>query len=345
MTEDQSASPEDVKSTEAVPEVTAELAAEEAGEGADVSSSPYRNLFVPLVIVPAMIVIVLVLVFVLFGQIAGDEKSMAENLERVQTAGANERDQALFLLVRQIDENWADLQAGKELRWTMEGDITTELTRVFNQTPPEDIHFRYVLAATLAQMDEVDGIGKLLSCLEINPAYDGEGTVRFNVIVGLGVAATSMTDDERARTVKAIVPFLEGDDLGLQLATAGALQGFPGAESVAALRGVLGAGELELRGQAAVSLSHLGEEDGAEVLWELVDRASYERAREGHPEKFRRESQIVAVRERAVSALCRLGRAQDLERLKEIAAGDPDLDVREEAMRGLAALENGEVSE
>ena len=337
MSEDQITSVEDGNHNAAAPP--------SSNEGEEAASSPYRNLFIPLVLVPAMIVIVLVLVFVLFGQIAGDEKSMAENLERVQTAGANERDQALFLLVRQIDENWADLQAGNELRWTMEGDMGAELGRIFDQTAEEDIHFRYVLAATLAQMGKPGAVDKLLSCLEINPGYDAEGTVRFDVIVGLGVAGPQMTEAEREHVVAAIVPFLDGDDLGLQLAAAGALQSFPGETSEGALEGVLGAGELELRGQAAISLSHLGQEAGADVLWELVDRASYERVRAGHPEKFRRESQIVAVRERAVAALCRLGRSQDLERLKEIAAEDPDLDVREEAMRGLSSAQAGEVSE
>lgn len=320
------------------------LSAEE-GEGEEASTSPYRNLFVPLVIVPAMIVIVLVLVFVLFGQIAGDEKSMAQNLDRVQNAGANERDQALFHLVQQVEENWDDLQQGREPRWKMEGEVRTELERVWDQTEPTDIHFRYVLAASLAQMGDPTGIEKLITCLSIDPSFDVEGTVRFNVLIGLGVAGSELEPARRENVVEAVVPFLQAEDLGLQLAAAGALQNLPGEKSRLALRELLRAEELELRGQAAVSLSHLGDDAAAEVLWELVDRNSYDRAREADPEKFRREAHIVAVRQSAIIALVRLGRGADLERLQEIANNDSDLDVREAAMRGLAGAEKGSLSE
>ena len=317
----------------------------EETEGDEVSTSPYRNLFVPLVIVPAMIVIVLVLVFVLFGQIAGELKSMDENLIRVQTAGANERTQALFDLVLQVEENWEALQEGEELPHKMEGDVSEKLGRVWDETPEEELHFRYVLAASLTQMGDPTGMDKLVSCLNAHPDLDVEGTVRFNVLVGLGVAGADLSDEKREEVIAAVLPFLEAEDLGLRLAAAGALQNLPGEASRVGLRGLLGAGELELRGQAAVSLSRLGDEAGAEVLWELVDRTSYDRARETNPEKFRRESHIVAIRQKAIGALVRLGRPADLERLQEIASDDPDLGVREAAMRGLADAGEGSLSE
>ena len=62
--------------------------------------SPYKNLLVPLVVVPALIVMVLVLVFVLFGAVAGKEDSPRENLDRLLHGGFNERKQAAFNLVR-----------------------------------------------------------------------------------------------------------------------------------------------------------------------------------------------------------------------------------------------------
>ena len=74
--------------------------------------SPYRNLWVPLVIVPAGIVIAIVIVFALFGAISGDEASLSENLARVVEGGKNDRQQALFNLARQATENH---QAGFQL--------------------------------------------------------------------------------------------------------------------------------------------------------------------------------------------------------------------------------------
>jgi hypothetical protein len=51
--------------------------------------SPYKNLLVPLVVVPFMVVGVLVLVFVFFGAVAGEETSIEENLRRVVDGGLN----------------------------------------------------------------------------------------------------------------------------------------------------------------------------------------------------------------------------------------------------------------
>ena len=75
---------------------------------------PYRNLFVPLILVPAMIVGAILLVFLFFGAIAGREASLAENLDRVVHGGQAERKQAAFNMVRQVAENEQARQEGRE---------------------------------------------------------------------------------------------------------------------------------------------------------------------------------------------------------------------------------------
>ncbi len=303
------------------------------------AEAPYRNLFVPLFVVPAMIVMVLVLVFALFGQIAGSEASLEENLERVRHAGANEREQALFHVVQQVEENWLALDSGRELPWPVEGDLAAQLGRVFDETPRSDASFRYVLAAAMTQMRLPGALDRLKDCLDYTETEDPDALVRFNVLLALGMAGRELTALERSSVVARVIPFLDHQDAGLRLVAAGVLQNLPSEESRAALRGLLGAGSLELRGQAAVSLSHLGDPAGAAVLWEMLDPQAFEREQQEDPAKWRDPRRIKATREDAVEALVRLERTEDLERLREVAEEEEDLDVREAALRGIRAAD------
>ena len=76
--------------------------------------APYRNLLVPLIVVPAGIVLALVLVFALFGLIAGDPASPQENLDKLINGGTNEREQAAFGLVLQAMEVWEAREEDRE---------------------------------------------------------------------------------------------------------------------------------------------------------------------------------------------------------------------------------------
>ena len=244
---------------------------EQVSEAHTGGESPYRNLFVPLVVIPALIVMVLVLVFVLFGQIAGGENSIEDNLQRVQFGGANEREQALLHLVQQVEQNWMAVQSGEELPWPVEGDLAVQLEHAWESTARDDASFRYVLAAALLQLDAPGALDKMIDCLSYTPREDPTGRVRHSALIGVASRAGGYTAEERERARAAVLPFTADEDHGLQVAAAGALQGFPSDETVAALRGLLDDGSVELRGTAAVSLSHFGDPAGADVLWELVD--------------------------------------------------------------------------
>jgi hypothetical protein len=88
---------------------------------------PYRNLWVPLVVIPACIVMVLVLVFALFGAIAGDVASPERNLERVLHGGSNERRQALYNLVAQLRDNHVAQREGKAAPHPLEPGFLQEV--------------------------------------------------------------------------------------------------------------------------------------------------------------------------------------------------------------------------
>jgi len=335
--------------------------ADAARAGGEAPESPYSNLWVPLVIVPAAIVVAIVLVFVFFGAISGTEKTPSQNLEEMLRGGANERTQAAWNLVLQLQENWEALAAGREVEWEMEGEFRQQLHAAWSETTEDDYSVRYLLASVQAQLGESEGVPRLIALLGITGAEgqgrrgdfrhmidsvlarDGEDVVvelKLQVIYELGVLAVAgggFDAAQRERVAEAIRPFAADPDKGLRLVAAAALQNLPGEETRQVLEGLLRSADLDLRGQAAISLSHLGDPGGAEVLRELIEPGSYELERAADPARWTQGAVVSQARSKAVLALGRLDRPEDRDLLESLAADEPDLAVRQAAMRALEA--------
>lgn len=302
----------------------------------DASEAPapggaYRNLFVPLVVVPFLVVGVIALVFVFFGAIRGEDPSMEENLRSAVEGGANERKQAALSLAAQALENSVARSEGREAPWPAPADFLTRLQRAWDELPvDDDPHLRLVLAQLLAQQGDPGALEKLEQVLATPDAEDPEGEVRVYAML-----AITWLGDERAAAL--LIPFLDHSDPFLRQSAAGALQGVPGEQSRTALLGLLGSPDLELRGQAAISLARLGDPGGAEVLRELVRQETY--AAEGLREagKFQGERSVHGARLEGVRGLARLGLPEDRALFEQLASGDEDHAVREAAMRALEA--------
>ncbi len=293
--------------------------------------APYGNLFVPLLVVPAMIVIVLVLVWVLFGAIAGDEAGPRDNLRTMVHGGANEREQASFNLVRQVLEDWQAVEAGEDPPWGIDARYVPDVQRAWEQTDEDEYDARYVLAILLARLGDEAGEEHLVELLAMPEDADPDGQKRFFVLQALGTLGNS----EHA---PAVIEFLDHPDQGLQHMAIGALQSMPGEATLAALRGLLEDGDLELRGQAAVSLARLGDPAGAAVLRELIDPATYELDRKLDEARWARAQEVSAARRTATLGLGGLGREEDRAFLRELAEEDADPEVREAALRALRAV-------
>jgi hypothetical protein len=298
-------------------------------ESTEQGQGPYRNLWVPLVVVPFGVVGVIVLVFAFFGAIRGREATLQENLQTVVNGGSNERKQAAVSLAAQVLENREAEQAGREPPWDAGPDFLGEVQAAWAALPDDDNpRIRLALAQVAASYGDPDALGKLSGFLALPEGSDPEGQLAVQAMMAL-----SWLRDERAAGL--LVPFLDDPDPFLQLAAAASLQNVPGEESRAALRGVLASPSVELRGQAAVSLALLGDPAGAEVLRELVEPQTYVAAREVDPRKFASDRFVHESRLAAVRALARLGRPGDRPLLQELAEEDQDPAVREAAMRAL----------
>lgn len=301
----------------------------EAG-AAEASASPYRNLWVPLLVVPAGIVMVLLCVFLFFGAISGSERTLDENLALVVNGGANERQQAAFSLGAQIAENQRAELEGREPPWPLDAGFLEELERAWRSVPEDDHQIRLALACLQAQGGDPAGLAHLLELAELPVEDDPEGTLRFQALAQLGA-----TGDPAARAV--LLRALDDPDAGLRSIAAIALQRQDGEEVRDALFGALGDPAFDVRANAALALALLGDERAADTLIELADPATYERERAASDgRRFSRASLVSNGRASAVEALGRLGRERDRAFLEDLAADDEDLGVREAALRALA---------
>jgi HEAT repeat protein len=296
----------------------------------DAARSPYKKLFVPLVVVPALIVGVIVLVFLFFGAIRGRDASLSENLDRVISGGAGERTQAAFSMVVQLAENQEAKNSGKPLPWPIEESFLPKLQDAWKKAPADDAKIRLVLATMLAQLGDSEGVPSLIALLDTPPAEDADGFVRFNVLANLGAIG-----DERA--LDAIIRVLEtSNDEGLRTVACIALQRMKGDKSRAALVGALEDGSFEVRANAALALAARGDPAGASVLRTLLDKSSYTAEHERDSKKFAQGRRVSESRVMALHALSELHRPEDRAAIASVADKDDDLAVREAAMKALA---------
>jgi len=312
--------------------------ADEAGGSVPESSkeAPYRNLWIPLVVVPAAVVMAMVIVVALLGSLAGEERSMSGNLELIVSGGKNQRQQALFGLARQAAENAAARQQGTEPPWPTEEGFADRARAAIDGLDEDEHRARLALSVALAHMDP-RGVELLIGILDLGAGKDPEGDVRLAAVINLGLL-------EDARAVPPLIRVLddENEDEGLRTATAGALGLLEGPGLREALIAALGDSSLKVRGTAAFSLTKLAPpaQEAQPVLMELTDVATYEAVHAQDPTKFARARDVSVTRILALGALARLGGQGEWEHIESLR-DDPDANVVDAVLRLLRDREEG----
>ena len=299
------------------------------------ADTPYKNLWVPLVLVPAALVISIVMVWALFAGIAGTEASLEDNLDRVVQGGRNDRDQALFNLARQVSENQQALTNGEEPRWPMEEGFLDRVRQAVAGIDEDNHQARLALGILLATQGDLEGVRILHQILDLDETADPDGALRFFALENLALLGG---EEEVSR----IVAILASDDEGLRNLAAAALGRLGGAQAREALLGALGDSSLDVRGSAAIALTKLEppDEAAADVLRDLIDASVYRAENERDSRKYRRGDIVSQNRVRAVQALARLRLPADRPVLESLK-GDEDVAVKEAALLGLQAWTEG----
>lgn len=303
-------------------------------------SSPYRNLWVPLIVVPALIVVVLVLIFLLFGAIAGEQSTVSDNLRDVVSGGANERGQALFALARKFVENGEARRAGRPEPWPIDrSGIATELRAAWERVPKEDYAIRTVLASLLAQLADPQGVPYLVSMLEISDADDPDVAVRFAVLANLVQTDSEAMADERVAA--AFERLATHQDHDLRSFAIVALRKLPPERARPGLVRALSDRYLQMRLNAAVGLAENGDAAGREVLIDCLEPGVYAAERRERPERWTRGAEISTARQQALKALGRLAVPADRELALRLAEQGEDPNLKGVALEVLRSWGSG----
>ncbi|MFT7676337.1 MAG: HEAT repeat protein [Planctomycetota bacterium] len=301
------------------------------------SDGPYQNLWVPLIVVPAGIVMALVGIFALFGAISTDERSLSENLSLVRHGGANERDQALFSLMRQAAENNAALGEDREPPYAVAPEFAADVSNAVEELEPEEHTVRLALAVLLGTMEDARGGQLLTDFLVLGDEADADAKLRIAAIQNLALLAGHNRDLVDTDAVFAgAEPLLQHPDRGLRGIAVSLMGSLTLEEARAALLAAMGDAELSVRASAALALARLTPPEplAIGVLVELVGTEPYTSANSADRTRFRRAEEVSIYRQWAVAALGSYSEAEAQDVLKALLE-DADLRVREAAMLAL----------
>jgi hypothetical protein len=312
-----------------------QIANDPGGEVPD-GEGGYKNMWVPLFVVPAAIIIVPLVIWAMFGSISGSELTVEENLRIAVNGGKNERQQARFSLIRQLTENLEYRARGEEPPNAVPAGFGALLEAAASELEDDGAEARLALAVALANFEPELGANLLIELLDIQAEDDDGGRVRFSALANLGWLAIDGVESAKGGRELAIA--LMGDeDPVLRMAAASVLPHFEvNPESRTALLAALDDGDLQVRATSALSLSMLATPDPSAIplLTDMAGAEIWIAARDANPGQFRRAADYEPYQVQAVLALLKYG---DTTRaaVQELADNSPSLKVQDAARRGL----------
>ncbi len=258
-------------------------------------------------------------VYVLFGLIADERKTSSDYLDEIRLRSGSAW-QVAFELSRMI---------GREDSAQRDPGFTPRLLNLFERSADADPRLRRYLALTLRELRDPSSVEALIGAID-----DEDLQTRLYAIEALGAIG-----DPRA--LPALLPLIAAPESDIRKVTAHALGSIDDPESRTNLRRALNDPVVDVAWNAALSLARLGDPEGAPLLARMLDRAylrGVTRADEGGVPRRMTETQIQQAMINALHGLVRLEDRSHLEKIRTIAASDPDLRVRQAALQALDAL-------
>ena len=240
---------------------------------------PSAGFIVQLFVIPAAIVGVVVLVWLLFGRLAGGERDAMDYVRALQDPNENRRWRAAFELGSLI-HNDPRLSRDPALLGALTDVLDRELAR-----PDGDPQVEQYLAVALGAFQTLDaqppGAAKVdpLAALARALGADRPTPLRLAAAVSLARQAARVgeaLDDPAA--VNALAEATQAEDPGLREAAIYALGFFGGEPAAAALRTRLGSADPFVRYNAGLALARRGDEAALPVVREMLSPRDLQKA-------------------------------------------------------------------
>jgi HEAT repeats len=264
--------------------------------------APSAGFVVQLFVIPAVVVAVVIMVWLLFGKLAGGERDPAEYVRRLRQASGDWR--SAFELASLI-QNDAKLASDPHLLGELTDLLSSELSARIVDTPLTVYLIKTVgafqtLDASLADGRKVNPIEPLAQALE--PKYDL--AIRMEAAASLAKHAARMEGKlDNSRAVVALGQAATADDPELRQVVAYALGFFMGDDAAKVLRSRLQEDENRfVRYNAAIALGRRGDTAATGTLKEMLSTAHLDRVVE-LPSKSEQQNKIETIELEALQAV------------------------------------------
>lgn len=266
-------------------------------------------------ILPMLLVIGAVAVFMLFGLIAHEDKSVEEYLAEVTGGGINEPWQGAFGLANKLAQDES-----------LQGDpaLARLIANALDHPNASDPQVRTFLLLALGRVGHPDSIPLLVDYLD-----DPDADVRLKTLWSIG----NIGSPSASGSTEAVAQRLTDDeDSAVRAYSAYVLGTLDDARAVRPLEIALNDAAIPVRFNAAVALARLGSDTGIEELRRMIDREYLAATGELDPQQ--QQDTMVA----AIQSFMMLRRQDVQDELTDLRDNDPDARVRETARSALSSL-------
>lgn len=261
-----------------------------------------------LFVIPAVIVALSVLIFLLFSWLASDRRSAQDYLQEVRHGVTGRKWQAAFELSRVLTR---DEEARRDPA------VAMEIAETLADPEVEDPRVKRYLLLALQELNNPSTAPAIRTALS-----DEDGEVRLYAARALGALR-----DEGA--VPGLVEMLAAEDPGLRKMALHSLGRIGEPSAAPPMRARLDDAVEDVRWNAALGLAMLGDGSGAPVIRQMLDPAHLERI-EGITDR-----QMIDARINAVHGAFLIGGEEMRKLVEHVSATDASLKVRDAALRAL----------
>jgi len=284
-------------------------------EPTDDDASAFR-LVAQFFVIPLAVVVVAVTIFFLFGLFTREKHTPGEYLDEVVRGSLNRRWQAAYEFATLL---------GAEPELSTDDALFTKTLRVLETT--EEAKVRRYLTLALGRFQRPEAAEALIAVLD-----DPDEETRLYAALAL-----SSVGDRAA--VEPLTKLLRSDEPSLRKAAAYSLGHLGDTGAVTALRVVAEDRHFDVALQAALALAQLGDPHGLDVLRRALDRSVLAALADSDPDHEMTAGQQSEAMINALRGITLLLDTDALGTVRSIASSDPDLRVRDTALRAIEALE------
>lgn len=262
---------------------------------------PSASFVVQLFVIPAVVVLVVIVVWLLFGKLAGGERDAMEYVRQIQSNSGSWRSAyELASLIQNDSKLGADPRLLGELTDLLGAELDKKGDPKLIQYLELTLGAFQTLDATTSSGQAVDPIAALARALE--PKY--ETPIRMAAAASLAKQAARMNGKlDDARAVKALASAATDEVVELRQVAVYALGFFGGDAAAEALRERLqGDEDRFVRYNAAVALGRRGDQASAATLREMLSTSSLDRLID-MPTSTEKENKIEAIQHEALEAV------------------------------------------